>query len=155
MNKTAVRLLKIIPMLMCMCLIFCLSAQPRQESASTSGHFSNFALELWETVFGCDEVNHDAHISISSVIVRKGAHITLYAILALTVFIALYTNKRVLWKTALLSFALSALYAASDEFHQLFVPGRGAMFTDVLVDCVGIILSLTVCMLVMRKREEE
>jgi VanZ family protein len=29
------------------------------------------------------------------------------------------------------------LYAVSDEVHQLFVPGRGAQVTDVLIDNAG------------------
>jgi len=33
---------------------------------------------------------------------------------------------------------LAAAYAASDEWHQSFVVGRTASFSDVLLDCVGI-----------------
>ena len=31
----------------------------------------------------------------------------------------------------------AALYAASDEIHQSFVPGRGPAVTDVLLDSAG------------------
>ena len=34
---------------------------------------------------------------------------------------------------------LSLAYAASDEFHQLFVPGRNGTATDILIDAVGIL----------------
>ena len=34
--------------------------------------------------------------------------------------------------------ALAFLYAVSDEFHQLFVPGRNGCIKDVLIDGVGI-----------------
>jgi len=33
-------------------------------------------------------------------------------------------------------------YAASDEFHQAFVPGREPAFTDVLIDSAGVALGL-------------
>jgi VanZ family protein len=36
---------------------------------------------------------------------------------------------------ALYAMAITFLYACSDEFHQLFVPGRAGRFTDVLIDC--------------------
>jgi VanZ family protein len=35
----------------------------------------------------------------------------------------------------------SVLYGISDEFHQSFVPYRGARVSDVLIDGVGVILA--------------
>ena len=32
---------------------------------------------------------------------------------------------------------LCALYAASDELHQAFIPGRSPQLADVLIDCGG------------------
>ena len=34
--------------------------------------------------------------------------------------------------------------ARSDEFHQLFVPGRGAQVKDVLIDTAGAIVGIFV-----------
>ena len=42
----------------------------------------------------------------------------------------------------LISFSITVLYACSDEFHQLFVPGRAGMIQDVMIDSIGIILAL-------------
>ena len=36
----------------------------------------------------------------------------------------------------------AALYAASDEVHQIFVPGRWAKFSDWLADVLGVLLAL-------------
>jgi VanZ family protein len=41
-------------------------------------------------------------------------------------------------------------YAASDEWHQSFVPGRSASVGDFLLDCAGIALVLTVHWLLTR-----
>ena len=41
------------------------------------------------------------------------------------------------------------LYACSDEIHQLFVPGRSGMFTDVLIDTGGAVTGMLVSMLLM------
>lgn len=41
-----------------------------------------------------------------------------------------------------LAWILAVLYAATDEFHQLFVPGRGAWIVDVGIDGAGALLGL-------------
>jgi VanZ family protein len=42
------------------------------------------------------------------------------------------------------AWALTLLYAISDEVHQSFVPGRTARATDVAIDMVGATISLYV-----------
>jgi len=42
-------------------------------------------------------------------------------------------------------------YAASDEWHQSFVPGRSASVGDFLLDCAGIVLVLVVHCLLTRQ----
>jgi VanZ family protein len=41
-----------------------------------------------------------------------------------------------------LAFLLTLLYAASDEYHQTFVPGRDGTLADLLIDAVGAALGL-------------
>ena len=67
-------------------------------------------------------------------ILRKGAHLTEYAILALLLVRALGREAP--------SLALGVLYAASDELHQSFVRGRHASPVDVAIDAVGLGLGL-------------
>lgn len=40
------------------------------------------------------------------------------------------------------AFLASLAYAVSDEVHQLFVPGREAAVSDVVIDTIGILLAL-------------
>jgi VanZ family protein len=47
------------------------------------------------------------------------------------------------------------LYASSDEIHQIFVPGRGCLFTDVMIDFSGSIIgSLTMLGLAMVMKQK-
>jgi VanZ family protein len=69
-------------------------------------------------------------------ILRKGAHITEFAILAALLVRATGSSA---W-----AFGLAVAYAASDEVHQLFVRGRHGSPVDVAVDTVGIAIGLTV-----------
>lgn len=83
-------------------------------------------------------------LGVWDVFLRKGAHIFEFAVLAGLLIRAFsrscvtITKKTLLLTSGLLSF----LYAASDEFHQSFVPGRGPSVLDVLVDSIGIGLAL-------------
>ena len=81
-------------------------------------------------------------VNLIVLIARKGAHMTEYAVLALWLWRAL--RKPVKqdprpwnWREARLALLLVALYAASDEFHQLFVASRDAAVHDVLIDTAG------------------
>ena len=75
------------------------------------------------------------------VFIRKAAHFTEYFILFQLFFFAL--GKRVSWgKRAGTALLLAFLYAASDEFHQTFIPKRTGLVTDVLIDTSGALFGL-------------
>lgn len=63
----------------------------------------------------------------------KGYHVGEFALLSLLLLRAFGGR---LWLSSAASFA----YAASDEFHQTFVPFRGGRWTDVAIDSIGIAL---------------
>ncbi|MBR4978970.1 MAG: VanZ family protein, partial [Clostridia bacterium] len=73
-----------------------------------------------------------------SSMVRKGAHFILFMLLGLFFCLALtsFLSKHNYF-TFLISVAFCAIYAGTDEFHQYFVEGRGAEFSDVLIDVSG------------------
>ena len=81
--------------------------------------------------------------------VRKGAHLSEYAILALLLWRALritvpQANMSILAGIVLLA---SAVFAVSDEFHQSFVASRTASPVDVLIDICGALIALALCSL--------
>ena len=62
----------------------------------------------------------------------KAAHVAEYAILGWLIQRA-RGDKRAWWQ----SWLMAILYAATDEFHQSFSPGRTPRVTDVMIDAVG------------------
>jgi VanZ family protein len=62
-------------------------------------------------------------------IVKKGAHMLGYGLLALAYWYGLRLDKRRWW----LALLLAVLYAITDEFHQSFVLGRHPSWVDVLI----------------------
>ena len=69
--------------------------------------------------------------------VRKAAHMTEYAILAL-LLLGMITKDRITRKQLLAVICLVAAY----EYHPLFVPGRSGQVRDVVIDTVGGTLGL-------------
>jgi len=71
-------------------------------------------------------------------IIRKLAHVAEYFVFSLLILRGLRAGKKerhLGW--ALGAVAIVAAYAVLDEFHQSFVPGRGASPWDVLLDASG------------------
>lgn len=83
---------------------------------------------------------------------RKSAHLIQYGIFAALLYQALTAQQR--WQSpaqplarrrvAAAGVLLAALYAATDEIHQLFVVGRGASFSDWIIDLVGAVLIICI-----------
>jgi VanZ family protein len=81
------------------------------------------------------------------VVVRKCAHVTEYAVLALLLWRALRSLPILRTKTSMVFGAVllgCALFAASDEFHQVFVKSRTPSVHDVLLDVGGALLGLLI-----------
>ncbi|MGD1076091.1 MAG: VanZ family protein [Thermodesulfovibrionales bacterium] len=82
-------------------------------------------------------------------LIRKSAHVTEYFVLGLLLFRAFRsgsTESRSL-RWSFFSALVVLLYAASDEFHQSFVPTRTASPIDVGIDTMGGIIAQAVSLL--------
>lgn len=82
------------------------------------------------------------HVELIHHIFRKCGHLTEYAVLALLFWRAIRKpganiSRPWRWDEAGLALSLVFLYAASDEFHQVFVPARTAMVSDIFIDSSG------------------
>ncbi len=75
------------------------------------------------------------------VVVRKAGHVGVFGILALLLSRAL--SGTAAWRRPRAwAFAFTVLYAASDELHQGFVPGRQSAVLDVGIDATGALIAL-------------
>lgn len=73
---------------------------------------------------------------------RKGAHVFEYGLLMFLSFryLLLSYRRESYNKILVVAAFFSLMYGATDELHQFFVPLRGARFSDVLIDGLGILL---------------
>jgi VanZ family protein len=91
---------------------------------------------LWAAViFALSSLpNLGTDLGVWDTVLRKCAHATEYAALALLLFRALGRE--------LPTFLVGLAYAATDELHQAFVRGRHASPFDVSMDAAGLALGL-------------
>ena len=74
--------------------------------------------------------------------IRKCAHVTEYFVFSLLVLEAIRGGRRGWNRTwGIWAISIAAIYASTDEIHQLFVPSRGASVVDVMIDISGAALA--------------
>jgi VanZ family protein len=127
-----------IPALIWMAAIFMLST-PFFSSALTKGILSRI-LDFFDFQYT------SSSLESTDFLVRKSAHVTVYAILAVLWFRGLIKGSRMsIAKAAVTVLAISVLWAASDEFHQYLEHSqRTAKVSDVMLDSTAAALSLAV-----------
>ncbi|HEX8136431.1 MAG TPA: VanZ family protein [Pyrinomonadaceae bacterium] len=137
-----------LPLLVWMALIFFFST-----GELSAGNTSRIVRPVLLWLF--PEISEE-RIAFVHFLVRKGAHFTEYAILALLAARAFSTSSRALlrrrWFTCALLLVL--FYALSDEFHQTFVPSRTGSIYDSLIDMSGGLMAL-LCRKLWRRRKEK
>lgn len=118
-------------------LIFYLSSQPAVQSDGLSKKVTKVIVDTVDRVVELDDEKSEIDlVEKFNHIVRKYAHFTSYLVLGVLVMNAFRRSGVRGFKGFIFSLVFCILYAISDEVHQVFVPGRGAQVTDVLIDSV-------------------
>ena len=126
-----------------MAVIFMLSQQPASISSGQSGVFVEQLRHIAPSV---DQ-------QLLTFLVRKGAHIFAYFVLGILTFNALWRvdlSKLKFNYPVGLSIIVCALYAVSDEFHQLFVSGRSGELRDIMIDSCAAIVGVVIISIFVR-----
>ena len=84
----------------------------------------------------------------------KLLHVGVYAVLGFLLYRAFSAmdNGATTVRLIAISIFLTALYGASDEIHQYFVPSRSAEFLDFTADAIGGILGVMTAMIICKNR---
>ena len=117
------------------------------QTAAVSGNLSDRLLwrlmALLSPAFAGAEIQvQNAAVELLSFFERKAAHMFLYFVLILLLWLALLPWIRGKRRQIAVSFALCVILAALDEYHQTFIPGRSGQMRDVAVDLFGAALAL-------------
>ena len=123
-----------LPVLIWMALIF---------SASSDSHsYEHSSLFVEPFLHWLFPRMSQSWVEVIHLIIRKCAHFTEYANLALLLWRALrqpvkHDSRLWNWQEVRLTLLVVMLYAATDEFHQSFVSTRTALVSDVFIDTTG------------------
>lgn len=149
MNKIIVACLKpftFLPALLVMYMIFSFSAQTGEASGQLSYQISQKLVQIGAKVMDRD-LSQDEILYYADkyhLLVRKLGHMTEYFILAVSLCLPLYAYKvRGVW-LLLLAGIICVGFAATDEYHQSFVAGRGPSVKDVCIDSFGALAGILV-----------
>ncbi|WP_226581242.1 VanZ family protein [Halobacillus litoralis] len=142
-------------------LLFYFSSQPYEEQNLRPTMNLYLPLELLRPIVEPISFSyHGEPVSVAThgvdglieFFIRKGAHLTIYCLLMVTMFLALDVNTG--WKRSIklmTGFAVTVLYACFDEFHQSLTPNRTPYIGDVGLDSVGALVGIIILLLFHRR----
>lgn len=131
---------KLLIVITIMAIIFIFS----HDSGSTSTIKSNILVDGFYNIF-----NFNINRRLLTKIIRKSAHISLYALLGFSVSNYLIDFNKKIYINSIL-FIL--IYSISDEVHQLFIPNRSGSIIDILIDLIGGIIGIILWRIYEEKR---
>lgn len=133
-----------------MTIIFIFSNQKSDESTKESSRVIDFIITITEKINNkkMDEIKRKEIYEYLSYPVRKAAHVTIYLILGIITCNVVLLYKINIKEIIIISILICALYATSDEIHQIFISGRSGQLIDVILDTcgstLGILLTYTI-----------
>lgn len=134
-----IRIIPFVTTFLIMAAIFAFSAQNAEQSSQVSRGLTAKIVDVLPMTKNLLPAGKEEAVLNLHNFIRKCAHFSIYFLLGISAS-AMFLSAREkmsalrIW---LCCITLCFVYASSDEIHQLFVSGRGAMFRDVLLDTCG------------------
>ena len=136
----------LVGLLIIIAIVFFFSNQPME----TSQMLSEFVARLLGIGRDGLQLDRSAQPLMFGLSLRKIAHVFLYFVMGIFMFLWLkgygWRGRRVV----LVSVAFCYILACIDEVHQLFISGRSAKITDTFVDAIGFFAGILLMLLVTR-----
>lgn len=151
MNKKIIilRIILIILLVIVFINIFGFSSQNSEQSGNLSRTITLKITQNIKTIQNLENGQKEQTLNIIETVIRKVAHFSEYTIVGILLMSLISTYNLRQKNRFLISIGIGFLYACSDELHQLFVPGRSAQFTDVLIDTSGVFMGCIIVFLMI------
>ena len=132
-----------------MAVIFYFSSQDAERSKAVSNGLAHRLIELFSSVLPALERFLENGENIRTV-----AHFSEYMCLGVSSMLMFgekfYTKAGRMRLSVSASAVLCAVYALSDEIHQIFVPGRAFQLVDLAVDLAGVAVGIALLTLIIK-----
>lgn len=157
MNQLKKIIIYWLPLILWAAIIFGFSSQPYEKQDLRPFIEKHIDQEKMEQQLDDVKINYAGkEISVNTIgvagfiefFIRKGAHITEYLILGFLIYRAFWSTRLSEVKVLVFSILFAIIYAASDEFHQMFTSNRTPHLEDVILDSIGAIIGITLAMIV-------
>lgn len=136
----------LIPVILCMGIIFYFSSQNSTQSDNVS---QNFTEEISRIVFKNFEFFspgfQNTIIFELNMFIRKAAHFFVFFLMSAFIYAELTVWMKKYLLNGLITTLFCTIYAILDEFHQSFTPGRTPLLKDVFIDTAGAVLGVIFC----------
>ncbi len=139
------KIILIVLLIIWMITVYCFSNQKGETSGNASGKVIKAILKIFTKDVSEEQVQK------LQLPIRKLAHFTIYAIGGVLAIILLNQYNIPLVQKVIYSQLIITIYAATDEFHQRFIPGRTASIWDVLIDSAGALTAILIISLFIKK----
>ena len=125
---------------------------------STPMFGTSLSLSLLAVIFESVHLNVSAPtLHLLNTAMRKSAHLAEYAMLSALLYGSLRGRRGWNWqpRVARGCLVVAAVYSFTDEFHQLFSPGRGPSLIDCGIDACGAVMGILLIYWRARNRRNE
>jgi len=139
-------ILRWLPAFLLAIAIFCFSATPGEEVAQS---YDSVEVTLQSIMPAATPADPAADSVSPAIDWLKAGHAIGYFGLGLAVLFSLSARSR--WSPGIALF-LCFLYSITDEFHQIFTPGRSASPRDILLDTLAALAGVAIMLGVMASR---
>ena len=150
-NRITLFAIQLLPVVLVVMMIFGFGSDTADKSTELSRFVTEKLLyvvnKLLDMKWTAEKI-HNA-VPVYEGAVRKGAHITEYAMLTFFSFVFWYCRKIKNSMAFILSFAFSAFIAVLDEYNQYHVDGRSGSVKDVAIDCFGAFVVLFLILILL------
>lgn len=132
--------------LLWMGVIFYFSSQPAVVSRQVSGEILVQMKQIGE-----EDIQNitDRRVWNLQYFIRKFAHFALYCGLGFLMVFSIISIKYRAYASYFIAWLVASLYGVLDEWHQAFVPGRGATLADMKLDSLSALAGVAVAAVVI------
>lgn len=144
------KVIKLILVIIWMIAVFRFSNEPGTVSSNTSLGFTRKVINVFVSKTNLSKEEKENLIERLEPIARKLAHYSLYTFGGVLIINFVNTYKLKMNKKVSISIIIGALYAISDEIHQVFIEGRSGSVKDVGIDTLGVITGVIIFVCIIK-----